>query len=114
MALDSTDQYIAAARVLLQDEQTVKRYTDPQLTDAFLMGVMEMRRLRPDIFLAFTDDDLGSVSTIDVQYRPFLVEYMVAHSLLREEEETAFQRGMAIKARLEVRLTTPASRMASQ
>ena len=53
MALDTVQDYIDRARVLLLDEVEDYRYSTESLVDALNEGILEMRRLRPDLFLDY-------------------------------------------------------------
>ena len=103
MALSTIGDYVTQARVLLQDTQSVKRYTDGELKDALGVGLYEMRRLRPDLFPGGAAPDYGSSTgdgtavALDVQYRMALLHYMAAHMYMREEEEGAQQLARAYK-----------------
>jgi len=94
MALDTVSDYVTAARVLLQDQISPYRYPDPDLVQALNMGVLEARRLRPDLFLtsfsslpSFTTNDATAVN-IDPQYRVSFVYYICGQAQLRDEEDT--------------------------
>ncbi len=99
MPLNTVGQYVAQARVLLQDEGAVKRYTDGQLKDAIGLGLLEARRLRPDMFIGRSNavPDITSASNdgttldFDQQYRLGLVYWVTGYMMLREDEsgETA-------------------------
>lgn len=97
MALGTVADYIAAARVLLQDtDSTAYRYLDTELVNALNMGILEARRLRPDLFFSYLGTSLPSYSTaslgasvaIDAQYRVAFVYYMCGQAQLRDEENT--------------------------
>ena len=97
MALDTVADYLAAARVLLQDMDSVAyRYLDAELVNALNMGILEGRRLRPDLFFNYLGATLPSYSTgstgttvvIDPQYRVAFVYYICGQAQLRDEENT--------------------------
>ena len=59
------------------------------------MGLIEMYRIRPDIFLenkfkipVFNDADLSQALVIEQQFIPSLVYYAVGMCQLRDDEET--------------------------
>lgn len=94
MALDTVSDYVTQSRILLQDQVAPYRYPDADLVAALSMGMMEARKLRPDLFLAasftppsFTANDSTAVS-MDVQYRVPFVYYICGLAQLRDEENT--------------------------
>jgi hypothetical protein len=102
MALDTVTDYCAEARVLLQDVTNPVRYSDEELTSALQMGLMEARRLRPDLFLGASPGLLtvtdptavgNQLAGVDVQYRVPLLYYIVGHCFMRDEEEGSENRG---------------------
>jgi hypothetical protein len=107
MALDTVVDYLAQARVLLQDKTYPPRYPDFELVEALNLGMMEARRMRPDIFLGdaptlSTVPSIGAtdpMSQVDVQYRVPLLYYMVGHAMQRDEEENNENRAIAYKQR---------------
>jgi hypothetical protein len=109
MALDTVTDYVAQARALLQDKTHPVRYSDHDLIDALNLGLMEARKLRPDLYLGaspglLTTPDIGGsagdpMSTIDVQYRVPLLYFMVGHALERDEEDGSERRAMSYKQR---------------
>jgi hypothetical protein len=96
MALDTVADYVAEARVLLQDLIETYRYPDADLVSALNMGIMTARRLRPDLFLnattlpSFVEADIAAATEFDMdeQYRVPFVYFMVGHAQLRDEEDT--------------------------
>jgi UDP-3-O-[3-hydroxymyristoyl] glucosamine N-acyltransferase len=107
MPLTTLAEYITAARTQLQDENaTVKRYTDAEMAEAMGLSMLEMRRVRPELFNSIA----GAVSSVqsidratptnttvvmDEQYRTALLYGMIAHVISRDEEEVS--QGMADK-----------------
>jgi hypothetical protein len=53
VSLDAIGGYITEARILLQDQTQPFRYPDSDLIRAFNNGLMDSRRLRPDMWLGF-------------------------------------------------------------
>lgn len=51
MALDTISDYVQQARILTQDTVQPYRYPDPDFIQAFEMGALESKRLRPDLWL---------------------------------------------------------------
>lgn len=98
--LATVAEYIAEARVLLQDLDSGEyRYSDVDLTQGLNLGLMEIRRLRPDLFLQnfdFTNVPSGAVK-LDVMYRTPLLYYIVGHAQLRDDENTTDSRAMGFK-----------------
>jgi len=67
-ALETVGQYLSEARRLLQDEYAPSyRYPDRDLVEALNIGLLEARRLRPDLFLPLFDvpfvDTAGTIDT---------------------------------------------------
>jgi len=103
MALDTVQDYVDRARVLLLDEVDPYRYALADLIEALNMALMEIRRLRPDAVQSYirttppsyTTSDLATTVPIDVQYRTAVVYYIVGNSHLRDEENTQSERAAA-------------------
>ncbi len=95
MALDVVQDYTKEVRRILQDTVAPYRYTDDNMLSALNMGLLESRRLRPDLFAsglrssvpAFTTVDATPV-VMDVQYRVALVYYMCGQVQIMDEETT--------------------------
>lgn len=94
-ALDTVQNYVDAARVLLQDTVATYRYSDLDLVSAMNMGILEARRLRPDLFLgrfsaipSYSSGTMSASVVFDNQYRVSLVYYMCGQAQLRDEEAT--------------------------
>ena len=110
--LDTVDNYIAEARVLLQDTATVKRYLDTELKTSLGLALLEARRLRPDLFPDGFVQDITSAAggatsvMINQQYRMALVYYMAGHALLRDEEEGVQQIARAYKQQFGAQLVS--------
>jgi hypothetical protein len=104
--LDTVAKYVTSARVLLQDTVAPYRYADDELVLAFSMGLMDARKLRPDLFLdyfreeaefpSYTTNDSTDVSFIDEQYRTAFLYYIVGHAQLRDDEPTQDSRASAL------------------
>ena len=98
--LDTVQDYVREARVLLQDTVPTYRYADTELLSALNMGVLTARKLRPDLFLGvatlpyFTANDTTAFA-MDVQYRMPFVYFIVGHAQLRDEEDTQDSRANA-------------------
>jgi len=85
-------------RTLLQDTDVTSgeyRYSSDSIVANINMGLIEMYRIRPDIFLenkfkipVFNDADLSQALVIEQQFIPSLVYYAVGMCQLRDDEET--------------------------
>ena len=103
MALDTVQDYVDRARVLLLDQYAGSyRYTDAELVEALNLGILEARRLRPDLLKNYFRTSLPDYSTanmssqvpIDPQYRVAFVYYMCGHAQLRDDENTQDSRAV--------------------
>lgn len=101
MALETVVDYAIEARRLLQDTVQPYRYSDENLVSALNMGLLEARRLRPDLFLnsglrssvpSFGAPIVAANVPLDQQYRAALVYYIVGQTQLMDEETTQDQR----------------------
>lgn len=115
--LATVEDYAEQARVLLQDESVPYRYADSVLLQAINLGILEMRRVRPDIFMAnFTvipsysavDD---TAVEIDLQYRPALLYFIVGYTEISNSEEGQDARGAALMDRFMGQLTSLGGRL---
>lgn len=89
-------------RVLLQDVDTLGseyRYSNSSIVTNINMGLMEMYRIRPDIFLelnfqipVYNDAQPDAAVTIEQQHIPALIYYAVGMTQLRDDEGTQDQR----------------------
>jgi hypothetical protein len=109
--LDTVQDYVALARTLLQDKEIPYRYPDEDMALGLSLGILEARRLRPDLFLpsftleSFTVSDATPVN-IDPQYRVALLYYVVGHVQLRDQEDTQDARANAFLGSFASKLTT--------
>ena len=112
-ALDTVQDYITAARRLLQDTvATAYRYPDDNLVDALNLALLETRRLRADLFLKqnFTAPsfalpaDLTKAVPMNVMYRNALVYFMVGYMQLRDDESTTDSRAAALLGKFQGQL----------
>lgn len=97
-ALKSVSDYVADARILLQDTVSPYRYDSPSLLIAFNVILLEGRRIRPDLFV-FCGDDVPQFSAVDStkvdieqQFRLAFVYGMVGHALSRDQEDVQDER----------------------
>jgi len=92
--LATVQDYVTAARVLLNDTDPDYRYSDDDLLLALNLGLLEARKLRADLFLGRTDavPSFAAVNTtavdFDPQYRVALLYYIVGYTQLIDEEDT--------------------------
>jgi hypothetical protein len=104
-------------RTLLQDTDVSSgqyRYSTDSIIANINMGMLEMYRLRPDIFLEnafkipqFDDAQLSDPVVIEQQYVPALVYYAVGMTTMRDDEETQDQRSGALVQRFTQMLISP-------
>jgi hypothetical protein len=92
--LISVQDYITDVRTLLLDNTAPYRYLDDELVEALNIALMEVRRLRPDLlltrygarvprYLAVTGEDVP----VEVQFRMAITYGIMAHALLRDDED---------------------------
>lgn len=94
--LDTVADYIADARVLLQDTVEEYRYADAELVEGLNLGLLEMRRLRPDLMITTFRSSIPRYSATspttavkcDPMYRMSLLYYICGNAQLRDEEAT--------------------------
>ena len=108
-ALDTVGDYLIEGRRLLQDEVAPYRYPDTDMVDALNLAVLEVRRLRADLYLGanFVVPFFPSTGTIDKaakvpldpMYRTALVYYVVGRMQLRDDEATTDSRASALLAK---------------
>jgi hypothetical protein len=103
-ALDTVANYVTEARTILQDATVPYRYSDADLKNALGLGIYEVRRLRPDLFLGHNTHTMpditsatadGTTVTFDKMYRMVLVHFIVGHVTKRDEEEASEARAAA-------------------
>jgi hypothetical protein len=100
-ALTTVADYVAQARVLLQDTlANAYRYSDIEIVQSLNLGMLEARRLRADLFLGrdvpiYTVNDPTPVE-FEPQFRMSLLYYVVGNAQLRDEEDTQDQRSVAL------------------
>jgi hypothetical protein len=89
---------LSQVRTLLQDTDDSSggyRYSDDSLVTNLNQGLLEMYRIRPDIFLdqqfvvpQYTVGQVGDVLPIEPQFIPALVYYIVGLAQMRDDEPT--------------------------
>lgn len=111
MALELAADYIVSARELLQDEVTPYRYPEADFLRAIETGLLEIRRLRPDLFIGRfgTVLDVPSANTpivLDTQYRSALLYYVAGRVELRDSEDSKDARASVLLNKFIGQLTT--------
>lgn len=104
MALDTVQDYVDRARVLLLDQVEPYRYPTDDLVEALNMGILETRRLRPDLLKSFFRSSLPDFSSssmsdavpIDPMYRVAFVYYICGQAQLRDDENNQDSRSAAM------------------
>lgn len=104
MALDTVQDYIDRARVLLLDQIDPYRYPTDDLIEALNMGILEARRLRPDLLRNhfrtplpdFSSASMSDIVPIDPMYRVAFVYYICGHAQLRDDENNQDNRSAAM------------------
>jgi hypothetical protein len=109
LTLRTLGSVLLQVRVLLQDTDFASgppRYSTPSLVAALNQGLVEMFRIRPDIFLEnnfkvpqFTSTLLNDSLVIEQQFIPALVYYTVGLAQLRDDEATQDARASAFLAK---------------
>lgn len=114
MALDTVQDYVTRSRTLLQDKIEPYRYGDDDLVAALNEGIMEGRRIRPDLFQAYLGEDLPEYSVaamttevdIDPQYRTAFVYYMCGNAQLQDDENSEDARASMFLQKFTAQLRT--------
>lgn len=98
MALTAAQHYIDEARRLIQDEDAPYRYSDESMLDALHLGMLELKRLRPEVFFGRSipsTSTVGSTITIDESCQTALVYFLAGHIQLNDDEPSQDERGAA-------------------
>jgi hypothetical protein len=98
--LETVQDYITAARILLQDTvPSPYRYADSDLLLYLNEAFPEAKKARPDLFLSGTIPYFTTVDTTtvvwDQMYRVPIVYYMVGKAQMRDGEEQTDSRSAA-------------------
>jgi hypothetical protein len=114
----SVGDLLEIIRTLLQDTDTSSgeyRYSSDSIVANINMGLIEMYRIRPDIFLennfkipVFNDADLSTALIIEQQFVPSLIYYAVGMCQLRDDEPTQDQRASSFIAKFSSTLASMA------
>ena len=108
-AFNTLGDIVGQIRTLLQDTDTLGgeyRYSDDSIVTSINMGLIEMFRMRPDIFLGLNFQlPVYTVATpdaplqIEQQFVPSLVYYAVGMVQLRDDEGTQDERSSLLLAK---------------
>lgn len=117
MALETVGDYVQSARTLLQDEVEEYRYSTASLIDALNIGLMEIRRMRPDIMKAYyrtaiptyTTSDTSTAVPLTDMYRSALLYYICGQAQMRDDEATQDARAGAFMQKFVGQLLTVAA-----
>ena len=103
--LNGVGDYIADARVVLQDTIQSYRYADDQLVTALNLAFLDGKRLRPDLFIngrwepypTWTVADIPINTAIPMQdtFRQAFVFGCCAHAVARDQEDIQDERSVA-------------------
>lgn len=96
-------QIIDSARVALQDDAKV-RYSDANLLEYAIDGVLEARKLRPDFFIGgyttvATTYALSDAVPLPAIYAAFIKDFVVFKAEIRDDEYAVDGRAAAMLAR---------------
>jgi len=125
-ALVTVADYIAEARVLLQDTVSPYRYPDDDLVTALNLAMAEIDRLRPDIFLdakyttntaprtqlsvpsppTYSSASESTVIPLPPQYKVSVVYYVVGNAQLRDTEDVSDKRASEFLNKFTAQLLT--------
>lgn len=111
-ALETVADYLAQARVLLQDTYgPAYRYPDQDIVQALNLGLIRARQLRADLFLLtdgvipYFDAPNDAPVPFEPMYREGLLNFIVGQIQLRDAEDTVDSRAAAFKNAFVVQLT---------
>lgn len=113
-ALDTVADYIADARVLLQDAVEPYRYSSAELVENLNLGLLEIRRLRPDVMAStfrtsipkYSAASTSTAVAVDVQYRVALLYYVCGQAQLRDAEDVQDARSLAFLNKFTAQMLT--------
>jgi hypothetical protein len=103
----TVNDIIADARTLLLDTIGPNRYTDQELLVGLNTALLEIRRVRADLFLGhykghvpkFNNND-GETIHIEPQFRLAIVYGTLAHALMRDDEDVQDARANAFESKM--------------
>lgn len=117
-ALYTLGDLLDQIRILLQDTDTSGgeyRYSTGSIVLNINQGLLEMYRIRPDIFLeanfkvpTYSDAQLDTALAIEPQHVPALVYYAVGMTQLRDDEGTQDNRASSFLTKFVSMLLAPA------
>lgn len=101
-ALETVTDYITDARTLLQDTIAPYRYDDPSMLVAFNVTLLEVRRVRADLFVFREHSRVPAYTAVNTEevhmeppFRLALVYGTCAHALARDQEDVQDARSTA-------------------
>ena len=110
--LQTVEDYIKDARTLLLDKIYPYRYSDDSLLTALNLALLDGRRLRPDLFVyrwgnkvPYYEAVTGQDVPMEPQFRKAFVYGLVAHALLRDQEDVQDARATIFQDTMESVLT---------
>ena len=110
--LQTVEDYIKDARTLLLDKIYPYRYSDHSLLTALNLALLDGRRLRPDLFVyrwgnkvPYYEAVTGQDVPMEPQFRKAFVYGLVAHALLRDQEDVQDARATIFQDTMESVLT---------
>jgi hypothetical protein len=115
MALTTVQDYIDAARFLLQDTVVTYRYGDADIVTALNLAVTELVRVRPDIYFVllrtaaipvYVTSALNDVVNVDVRHTMPVLYFMVGYTQLSDEEDVQDARAAALMTKFIAQVTT--------
>lgn len=92
--MDTVENYIDAARTLMQDTTAAPRYSDAQFQLALDLAFDEAYRIRPDMFIrltvpTFATSPLTTKVPAPKGYQSAFLYYMIGHVQLQDQEDTS-------------------------
>ena len=112
--LDTIGEILNQIRVLLQDTTVAYRYTTDSIITNINMGMWEMYRVRPDVFLEtsfavpqFSSFELDTEWPIEEQWMPAIIYYAVGMTQVRDDEGTQDTRAAAFLQKFQQILLAP-------
>lgn len=110
--LNTVADMIGDARQILLDATPPFRYSDTSLITALNMALLEARRIRADLFVykhhnkvPFFTAVNGEPIPVEPQYRLAIAYGIVAHAMLRDEEDIPVERANSFRMMFQSSLT---------
>lgn len=112
--MKTLQDFISAARILLQDTTGAPRYQDEEFKLALTLSFDEAYRIRPDMFVKLPETSyVGSppetVVAVPRGYQSAFLYYMCGHVQLRDQEDTQDNRATIFLNKFTTQLLTAAS-----